>query len=316
MAAAMELPLTEAELRALESVAENEGLGATTGELVAEWVREHLGQLPAVYAEDVAGASSSDDSRERLRSQYRPNDVEVLFVGESAPDGGTFFYSADSHLFHAVREACVRAYGDVPEGDAFLDWFRDRHFWLYDLADRPVNRMRGRPRRTAVEAGTIRLARLIRELGPDFVVAIKESIAPTVRQAAELARHPQQRVRVLPFPLYQWRRRFVDELAYFLGAEPRSGGQDRATVDVAAPTDAAGEGRLDLHNAIALVLEQSGRDRMSSREVANAIARLDLYRRRDGQYPPASQIAARVRRYPRLFDTDRTGVALRQTGHR
>jgi hypothetical protein len=39
-----------------------------------------------------------DSSLESLRQSYRPQQVRVLFVGESPPAGGTFFYRANSNL--------------------------------------------------------------------------------------------------------------------------------------------------------------------------------------------------------------------------
>src|SRR5687767_7532298 len=76
-------------------------------------ILERLGHLPAVYAaEPVPSAGELKDPREQLRLRYRPRDVQLLFVGESKPASGTFFYQADSHLYRAVREACLRSYGD------------------------------------------------------------------------------------------------------------------------------------------------------------------------------------------------------------
>lgn len=311
--AELRIDLSESEWRAMADMAENEADGVGLEELAHVWLRDKLGNLPLIYEGDID--APSDHPRERLRVRFRPDDVEVLFVGESAPDGGTFFYEADSNLYGAIREACQRAYGPLPEGEAFLEWFKGQSLWLYDLSVRPVNRARGRPRKDAVDEGMLPLARLLRQLGPDYVVAIKESIAPTVRRAADLARLPQTRVRVLPFPLYQWRRRFVDELAAFLGAEGVTVGDGGPTTGSHPPEERPRaddrDGReLTLHEAIVLVL-RAHRGEMSSREIANAVAARDLYTRRDGKPPPASQVAARVRKYPHLFEATPTGIRLR-----
>ena len=285
------LELSRSEMAALEDLVETETDGMRPNELAADWVRARLGELPRLY--EIADPALPKNSRERLREHYRPDDVAVLFVGESAPAGGTVFYQADSHLFRAVREACVRAFGPLPDGPAFLEWFKERNFWLYDLAVEPVNRMRGRPRKDAVEKGVVPLARVMRDLGPNFVVTIKEWIAPTVRAAADLARMPQARVVVLPFPLYQWRERFVTELSEFLGASPSDGpeapAQRQPRTHSSRPARRSTATPGTLHDAIIRVLRQ-GRGSMTSREIANAIARDDLYRRGDGKAPPASQI--------------------------
>jgi hypothetical protein len=41
---------------------------------------------------------------ERARRRCRPVDVRVLFIGESPPSGGTFFYFANSALYVATKE--------------------------------------------------------------------------------------------------------------------------------------------------------------------------------------------------------------------
>lgn len=293
----------EAEWLAFSDVVEAEGL--PDEELAKRWVLDRLGQLPAVFAaEPVGSGADAADPLERLRGRYRPDDVQVLFVGESADGLTPSFYQAESDLFRAVREACNRAFGAVPDGEAFLGWFREQSCWLWEIPARPMNRKRGRPRKDAVDSVTLRLARLIRELGPDHVIAVTTSIEPAVRRASELAQFRENDVLILPSPVYQWRRRFVDELARYLGEptlrpSPAPGGGD------AAPAMGS------LHDAMVRVLIDERGRRLTSREVANAIAARNLYRRADGRHPPASQVGARARRYPSRFDVSSSGIALR-----
>jgi hypothetical protein len=87
---------------------------------------------------------------EDLRARYRPRDVDVLFIGESPPAGGTFFYAANSNLYYATEEAFRRGVPEILSGD-FLDDFQ-----LGDL---------GRDRRQALEHRADALARLIVVLG-------------------------------------------------------------------------------------------------------------------------------------------------------
>src|SRR5688572_24876523 len=98
-------------MQALRAMAEAEL--TTPTDLVRGWVHDQLQRLPDLYADNQPLAEDPADPRERLRQAYRPEDVPLLFVGESAPAGGTFFYQADSNLFSAIHEACVRAFGDL-----------------------------------------------------------------------------------------------------------------------------------------------------------------------------------------------------------
>ncbi len=63
---------------------------------------------------------------------------------------------------------------------------------------------------------------------------------------------------------------------------------------------------LDLHEAMVLLLLEQKADiglaAMTSRTLSIAIRVRKLYRKRDGGFPSASQVSARARQYPSLFD--------------
>ncbi len=277
--------------------------------VVRDWIFERIGRTCAhqELAREGAADSRTPDPREALRQRYRPDDIVVLFVGESAPAGGTFFYQADSNLFRATHEACALAFGNVPDGTAFLRWFRDHGFWLCDLADRSVNRKRGRPRKLEVNAGVAGLAAVITDAQPDFVVSVKTSIEPEVRQAAERAGFAGGRIVVLPFPLYQWRDVYVRELARFLGWR-RTKSPGRRARQRSSTSDGT---HLTLHEAMEAVLRTRDGGPVPARELANEIAACNFYARQDGGRADHQQILARARKYPHLFAVERFGVRLR-----
>lgn len=59
------------------------------------------------------------------------------------------------------------------------------------------------------------------------------------------------------------------------------------------------------------VLEGAGGGPHPARELANEIATRALYVRQDGGRADYQQVLARARKYPRLFEVDRSGVRLR-----
>ncbi len=199
--------------------------GRSPSRLIRDWTLERLGSLESDREPVVAGVREAPaphepevDRYEALRERYRPDRIDTLLVGESRPAGETFFYLANSNLYYATHEAFQLALGPMPAGDDFLDILRDRGVWLYDLADAPVDRMRGRPRRAAVQARVSELVDLLRESQPRLVVVIKKDLAATVRQALQDADIDIERLRVLPFPLYQWRGEYVRGLTAYLRA--------------------------------------------------------------------------------------------------
>ncbi len=153
-----------------------------------------------------------------LHQRYRPAKMRILFVGESSPAQGTHFYRANSNLYQATRAAFAEALGDdvVPTGEAFLRFFGDEGCWLVDIADAPVNRMPDAERRRTVELGVNRLADVVRHSRPEHVVAVKRDLEEPVRRALTLATATDTPLLVLPFPVRQWRPRYVEGLAMLL----------------------------------------------------------------------------------------------------
>lgn len=196
--------------------------GRTPSRLIRDWTLERLAAAStdaphraAGIRESRVGYSAEDsDAYERLRQQYRPQErIRLLLVGESRPAGGSFFYLANSNLFRATLEAWQAAFGPMPEGESLLSRLQSEGVWLYDLAPAPVNRLRGRPRRSAVSARSGDLAALLAAESPDAVVVVKRSMAAVVRDAMSAAHMPSEHLHVLPFPLYQWRAEYVAQLS-------------------------------------------------------------------------------------------------------
>lgn len=152
-------------------------------------------------------------------SRAAPQDAipEPGSVEQQAHQGGSAV-EANSNLYQATRAAFADALGEdvVPVGEAFLRFFRDQGCWLVDLPDGPVNRLSDTERRRAVDRGVDQLARTIRETAPERIVAVKRDIEDPVRRATAQAGADEVSLLVLPFPVRQWRRIYVEGLAGLL----------------------------------------------------------------------------------------------------
>jgi len=127
---------------------------------------------------------SEDSARERLRRRYRPAEVRLLFIGESPPASGRFFYQGDSGLYRAMRDAFLAA-DPLLTRDRFLAAFRESGCYLIDTCIDPVDHLDARSRRAACLAAEPSLARQIRSLQPASIVTLLRSIRDNVRRAAE-----------------------------------------------------------------------------------------------------------------------------------
>ena len=68
---------------------------------------------------------TSEFSFEELRHSYKPDQIQVLFVGESPPAGATFFYAGNSNLARYTQDAFAEVFGmTFDSAESFLDYFR------------------------------------------------------------------------------------------------------------------------------------------------------------------------------------------------
>jgi hypothetical protein len=158
---------------------------------------------------------------EQLREQYRPDRLEVRFIGESPPDPGAgsrrFFYAPSLQIDNLYRGIAQALYGDHPEVDladkpAVLRRLQADGFWLIDAFDQPVNHLPPGPRRAAITAAVPQLVTRCRQLAPRRGVIICHRVVyqlatPSLRDARVRVLHD----RPLPFSLGNWRAEFVTE---------------------------------------------------------------------------------------------------------
>lgn len=155
-------------------------------------------------------------SNERLRQSFLPKQVRVLFVGESPPALGRFFYRENSGLYRAIHEAFTKAFPNRREQN-FLKSFRDLGCYLIDLCDRPVDHLKKKSRRKAHLKGESSLSKSLRTLRPKIIIVVVRSIARNVQRSEHRANWSGQHGE-LPF-LGRWiyyRAEFIRQLVPIL----------------------------------------------------------------------------------------------------
>lgn len=145
-----------------------------------------------------------------LQNSFRPSLVKVLFIGESRPSNGTFFYRGDSRLARYTREAILDEHEDAPPA-VFLERFRSMGCFLVDLCEEPVNWLSASERRIAREAGETKLAKKLEKLQPLAIIVVMKGIAQSVERACRKAKICVPR-HVLPFPAQGHERQYVVNL--------------------------------------------------------------------------------------------------------
>jgi hypothetical protein len=104
------------------------------------------------------------------------------------------------------------------------------------------------------------------------------------------------------------RRALLDQIARaetILGGGPSS-------LPVETPPSAQEGRQVTLHEALARVLEDAGNEGMTARELADAVNRRGLYRKRDGGPVEVNQVHARINNYTDLFEKDGSKIRLKE----
>lgn len=143
--------------------------------------------------------------------------VRLLFVGESRPVNGTFFYAGASILHDVLLSAFQPTFPDFGEAE-FPKCFAGLGCYLEDLCAEPVNQWKLKdPRRIAAhEAGESGLADRVAGMTPAAVILVMKEILPNVRRALAAAAVRSQLL-ALPFPARpQHREAFIRDLSRFV----------------------------------------------------------------------------------------------------
>ena len=155
--------------------------------------------------------------REEERKKFRPSIVKVLFVGESPPAAGGFFYFGRGILFTSTQEAFANAWGRPFQTPAeFLRAFVAAGCYLEDLSHAPVDHLSPPDRNRILEACVAGFAQELRDMSPQVVVVFLRRIAPLITRAVAVAGLPRDHLHVLPFPGHGNRPRYVAGLTQLL----------------------------------------------------------------------------------------------------
>jgi hypothetical protein len=147
-----------------------------------------------------------------------PGKISVLFVGESAPHAGTFFYSGGNGMLSHMKAAL----GFASASDAaFLAQFKSWGWFLDDLVRTPVDQLDDPERKQVCRAAVADLARRIAQYEPEVVIVLLKGIAPQVAEAVRLAGCRPQ-LHNLPFPGNGWQVVFREQLARLAPSLPRN----------------------------------------------------------------------------------------------
>lgn len=167
------------------------------------------------------------DDIELLREKHIPQDLRVVFLGESRPDPGEgqprMFYlpylSSHDNLFRGLMKALYDADAADLAGRKgyWVDRFKGDGFWLLDAVPYPVNRLSQKERRQALLSNVDLTTRRIDNAGPSHGTIICHGgtyrvIAGSLKAQGITILHDLP----IPFPLAAQKPRFISEVRRIL----------------------------------------------------------------------------------------------------
>jgi hypothetical protein len=156
-------------------------------------------------------------SLETLRLSYKPAKLRWLFIGESPPANGTFFYKADSNLSRYTQQAFSIAFErEFADGKGFLEFFKAQGCYLIDLCEHPVNHLPESEREEQRRRCSTSLPERIAEHLPQATIVVMKAIAKYVQPATGQAGLADLPCYVLPFPAMGNQKRYVERLVAVL----------------------------------------------------------------------------------------------------
>lgn len=127
-------------------------------------------------------------SLDSFHLHYKPKEVRWLFVGESPPTNGTFFFKADSNLSRYTQEAFSIAFKlQFVDGRELLDFFKSLGCYLIDLCTHPINPLSRHERKRCRKACAASLPELMAEYSPQRIIVVMKGIAGYVKSAVKPA---------------------------------------------------------------------------------------------------------------------------------
>lgn len=140
----------------------------------------------------VAFYLKSADRFASARERYRPDAVRVLFIAESPPSSGGYFYFTTTvgkdHLFRETMKALQlwpmkRPMRKGLDKRPLLDEFQRMKYFLIDTCNRPVDKLSHKLKTKHVARGASSLGSRIKNLDPKTIIIVKKTVFRPVRDA-------------------------------------------------------------------------------------------------------------------------------------
>lgn len=152
---------------------------------------------------------------EALRKFYKPDLIKLLFIGESPPASGKFFYhkgSMTTFTSRAFEKVFDRVFSDT---SSFLRFFQHSGCYLEDICLEPVDKSPPKERAMMLKDAIEYFSSRLKEYSPEAIVIVLKRIESHVKEALRKAKISCP-VYTLPFPGFGHQKNYIRELRKIL----------------------------------------------------------------------------------------------------
>lgn len=152
---------------------------------------------------------------EELRLSCKPESIRLLFVGESPPASGDFFYNKSRMTIYTQRayeKACGISFSDHK---SFLDYFQNSGCYLDDLSTIPVDDRKSSEREEILQKSIAAFSSRLKDYRPDAIIIFLKKIEAYIKEAYNEAQLTCP-IYTLPFPGNSHQNKYIDKLTEIL----------------------------------------------------------------------------------------------------
>jgi len=166
----------------------------------------------------------SEEDYKKMREPYIPTRVEVIFVLESPPRSGKYFYNPDGTvtepLFMAMM-TCVLGYDKdaVPVKSEGLREFAAQGYLLVDATYSPVNKLKKKKRDEVIRKNSSRLMNELRKFSRSKntrIILVKANVCRILEPLLKKQFNVANEGVVIPFPAYGHQKDFCRKIKKLL----------------------------------------------------------------------------------------------------
>jgi len=159
-------------------------------------------------------------AREKYNPKRKGLPIQVLWIAESPPAGGGYFYfertSGRNHLFRETMKALCWWDENVPmraglDKRPYLRKFQQNGYFLIDLSPTPVNNIRTKDKRNDVLRSNVgRILQEIEQLDPKRMLIVKKNVFEILNPAIRASGFGRRLLNreFIPFPSYGWQAEY------------------------------------------------------------------------------------------------------------